>query len=86
MFDHCVARIVLSWNDNVSSAYRSAFAEEHKQGRKQLEFALKNASHFVLKLIFRKVESLTLKFIFYYTVLQCFSTGCIVHPTVYQIF
>ena len=55
--DHCVVRISLSWNDSVSSANRIAFAGEHERGRKQHNFVLKNAIHFVLKLtIFLKVE------------------------------
>ena len=58
MFDHCVALIVLSWNDNVSSANRIAFAGERKQGKTQCDFAPKNAINFVSKLIiFQKVES-----------------------------
>ena len=59
MFDHCVARIALSWNDNnVSTAYRIAFAGERERGRKQRNFAPKNAIHLVLKLIiFQKVET-----------------------------
>ena len=35
IFDHCVACIALSWNDDVSSVYRFAFAGERKRGRKQ---------------------------------------------------
>ena len=59
-FDHCVARIALSWNDNVSLDYNVAFAGECKPGRKHCDFAPKNAIHFVLKLIiFQKVESNT---------------------------
>ena len=58
MFDVCVARIALSWNDNVSSAHSIAFAVEPERGRKQRDFAIKNAIHFVSKLIiFQKVES-----------------------------
>ena len=59
MLDHCVACFVLSWNDNnVSSAFRIAFAGERKRGRKQHDFAPKNAIHFTLKLItLQKVES-----------------------------
>ena len=51
MFDHCVARITLHWNDNVLSAYRIASVGEHKRGRKQGKFVPKNAIHFVRKLI-----------------------------------
>ena len=45
MLDHCVARFALSWNDNdnVSSAYRIAFAGERERDRKQRDFAPKNA-------------------------------------------
>ena len=51
---------MLSWNDNVSSAYHIAFAREREQGRKQRDFAPKNAIHLVSKLIvFQKVESYT---------------------------
>ena len=58
MFDHCVVHIVLSWNDNVSSAYRIALVGERERGSKQRDFASKNAIHFVSKLIiFQKVES-----------------------------
>ena len=58
MFDHCVAPIALSWNDNVSSAHRIAFAVEREQGRTQRGFAPKNAINFVSKLIiFQKVDS-----------------------------
>ena len=58
MFYHCVARIVLSWNDNVLLEYSIAFAGERKRGRKQRDFAPKNAIHFVLNLIiFQKVKS-----------------------------
>ena len=57
-FDHCVARIALPWNDNVSLKYSVAFAGERTRGRKQHDFAPKNAIHFVLKIIiFQKVES-----------------------------
>ena len=56
MFDHCIAPILLSWNDSVSSANRTAFAGEHKRGREQRDFAPRNAIHFVSKLIiFQKV-------------------------------
>ena len=59
MFDHCLARIALSWNDNISSAYRIAFAGEHDPGKKLIAILHpKNAIHFVSKLfIFQKVES-----------------------------
>ena len=58
MFVHCLAHIALSWNDGVLSAYRIAFAGEREWGRKQGDFAPKNAIYFVLKLIiFQKVES-----------------------------
>ena len=58
MFDHCVVHIALSWNDNVSSAHRIAFAGERERGSKQRDLTLKNAIHFVSKLIiFPKVES-----------------------------
>ena len=58
MFDHCVALIVLSWNDNVSSANRIAFTGECKQDKTQRDFAPKNAINFVSTLIiFQKVES-----------------------------
>ena len=58
MFNHCVALIALSWNDNVSSTNRIAFAGERKRGKTQRDFAPKNAINFVLKLIiFQKVES-----------------------------
>ena len=58
MFDHCAARIALSWNDNVGSAHRIAFAGERERGRTQRDFAPKNAINFVSKLIiFQKVES-----------------------------
>ena len=57
MFDDCVAPIALSWNDNVLSAYCIAFAGERKRGRKQRDFAPKNAIHFVSKHSFQKVES-----------------------------
>ena len=43
--DHCVARIALPWNGNVSSAYRIAFAGERKRDGKQRDFAPKNAIH-----------------------------------------
>ena len=44
--------------EDVSSAYGIAFAEESKRGRKQRDFAPKNAIHFVWKfIIFQKVES-----------------------------
>ena len=43
MPDHCVACFALSWNDNVSSAYRIAFAGERERDRKQRDFAPKNA-------------------------------------------
>ena len=57
MFDHCVTRISLSCNDRVSSANRIAFARQHKQGRKQRDFAPRNTIHFVSKLIIsQKVE------------------------------
>ena len=60
MFNHCVACIALYWNDNVTSAYRIAFARERELGRKQRSFAPKNAIHFVSKLIiFQTVESNT---------------------------
>ena len=73
MFDSCVACIALSWNDNVSSAYCTAFAGKRERGRKQRDFAPKSALHFVSKLIIlQKVESLTSKLIFYYTVLDPF--------------
>ena len=56
MFDHCAARIVLSWNDNFASAHRIAFAGERERGRTQREFAPKNAINFVSKvIIFQKV-------------------------------
>ena len=62
MFDHCVARIALFWNDNVSSVYRIAFAGERERGTKQRDFARRNAIHFVSKLIiFHKVESDTIE-------------------------
>ena len=51
MFDQCVARIALSRNDNVLSAYRVAFEGEREQVRKQHDFAPKNAIHFISKLI-----------------------------------
>ena len=59
MFRHCVARIALSRNDNVSSTNRIAFAGKRERGRKQRDFApTKNAIHFASKLItFQKVES-----------------------------
>ena len=58
MFDHCAARIALSWKDNVASAHRIAFAGERERGRTQRDFAPKNAINFVSKLIiFQKVES-----------------------------
>ena len=41
MLDHIVVRIALSWNDNVSSEYRIAFAGKHERGRKQRDFAPK---------------------------------------------
>ena len=45
-------------NDNVWSAYGIAFTGERERGRKQRDFAPKNAIHFVSKLIvFQKVES-----------------------------
>ena len=53
MFDHCIARIALSWNDNVSSVYRIAFAER-EWGRKQRDFASKNASILFQNLLFSK--------------------------------
>ena len=60
MFDHCAARLALSWNDDVSSAYRIAFAGERERGTKQRDLAPKNAIHFVSKLIiFQKVDSAT---------------------------
>ena len=62
MLDHCVARIALFWNDNVSSVYRIAFAVERERGTKQRDFARKHAIHFVSKLIiFQNVESDTIK-------------------------
>ena len=58
MFDHCVVHIALSWNDNVSSAYRIALAGERERGSKLRDFARKNAIHFVSKLIiFQQAES-----------------------------
>ena len=58
MFDHCAARIVLSRNNNVTSALRIAFAGERERGRTKRDFAPKNAINFVSKLIiFQKVES-----------------------------
>ena len=58
MFDHFVACIMLSWNNNVSSAYGIAFAGECEQGRKQCNFAPNIAIHFVSNfIIFQKVES-----------------------------
>ena len=57
MFDYCVACIALSWNDNVSSAYRIASAGEREPGRKQRDFAPKNAIHFSKHFIFQKVKS-----------------------------
>ena len=58
MFDHSVASIVLSWNDNVSSTHRISFAGEREPDRKQRDFAPKNEIHFASKLIiFQKVES-----------------------------
>ena len=48
MFDHCVARIALSWNHNVSPAYRIAFARERGRERERGENANEeeNASRF----------------------------------------
>ena len=58
MFDHCAARIALSWNDNVAFAHCIAFAGERERGRTQCDFAPKNAINFVSKLdIFQKVKS-----------------------------
>ena len=58
MFDHCVAHIALSGNDIVLSAYRIAFAGERERGRKQHDFAPKNAIQYVPKLIiFQKIKS-----------------------------
>ena len=46
---------------------------ESKRGRKQRDFAPKNAIHFVLNfIIFQKVESRTSKLSFYYAVLSSF--------------
>ena len=42
MFDHCIARIELFLNDNVSSAYRITFVGERKQDRKQRDFNNRN--------------------------------------------
>ena len=57
MFDHSVARIAPTWNDNVASIYCIAFARERERGRKQRYFAPKNAIHFVSKLkSFSKTE------------------------------
>ena len=56
MFDHCVARISLSWNDNVSSAYRINFVGERERGRKQRGFPPKNAIHLVQNLSLFKTE------------------------------
>ena len=49
MFNHCVALIALSWNDNVSSTNRIAFAGERKRGKTQCDFAPKNAIKFCFK-------------------------------------
>ena len=46
MFDHCVARIALSWNDNVLSAHRIAFAGERKRGKKAARFSTKKCNPF----------------------------------------
>ena len=54
--NHCVARIVLSWNDNVLSAYRIAFVGESKRGRKQRDFAPKNAIHLFQNSSISKME------------------------------
>ena len=58
--DYCIywkCSIALSWNDIVLSAYRIAFAGERNRGRKQRDFAPKNAIQFVPKLIiFQKIK------------------------------
>ena len=70
--DHCVARIALSWNGNVSLAYHIAFAGERDKAESSA-ILQNNAIRFVSKLIiFQKVEILTLKLIFYYAVLGLF--------------
>ena len=56
IWDHYVARIVLSWNDNVSSVYPVAFAGERERGRKQHDFAPKNAIHLFQNSSFFKME------------------------------
>ena len=45
MSDHRVAWFALSWNDNVLSAYRIAFAGERERDTKQRDFTPKNAIH-----------------------------------------
>ena len=54
--DHCIACIALSWNDNVLSAYRIAFVGERERGRKQRDFAIKNAIRFVSQLIKSRIR------------------------------
>ena len=50
MFDpHCVARIAVSLNDSVSSAYRIAFAGERERGKKQRDLAPKKRNPFCFK-------------------------------------
>ena len=56
--DHCVARIALSWNDNVSSAYRIAFAGERERDGKQHDFAPKTQSICSKLIIFQNGTSI----------------------------
>ena len=56
MLDHCVARIAMPWNDNVSYAYRIAFGGERERGRKQRDFAPKNAIALFQTTSFFKME------------------------------
>ena len=47
---------MLSWNDNVLSIYRVAFAGERERDRKQRNLAPKNAIHLFQNLSFSKME------------------------------
>ena len=49
MFDNCITRIALSWNNNVSSAYRIAFAGERERGKKAAPFCTKKRNPFCFK-------------------------------------